>query len=73
MGVCYRTYQSSGAEKGHSEKSKGTSRDGKGPVANPAKGPFMSYSALMRTRADMLRFAIAFALMKVRKVVRGPR
>lgn len=27
----------------------------------------------MRTRADMLRFAIAFALIKARKVVRGLR
>jgi hypothetical protein len=30
-------------------------------------------SGLMRTRADMLRFAIAFALIKARKVVRGLR
>ncbi len=27
----------------------------------------------MRTRADMLRFAIAFALMRARKLVRGLR
>jgi hypothetical protein len=27
----------------------------------------------MRTRGDMLRFAVAFALIKVRKVVRGLR
>jgi hypothetical protein len=34
---------------------------------------FRSQSVLMRTRGDMLRFAIAFALMRARKLVRGLR
>jgi hypothetical protein len=34
--------------------------------------PFMSIHAV-RTRTDMLRFAIAFALRKARKIVRGLR
>ena len=33
----------------------------------------MFSSAPMRTRADQLRFAIAYALIKARKVVRGLR
>jgi hypothetical protein len=32
-----------------------------------------SHYVLMRTRADMLRFAIAFALRRARKLVRGLR
>jgi hypothetical protein len=34
---------------------------------------FRSHFVLMRTRGDMLRFAIAFALMRARKLVRGLR
>jgi hypothetical protein len=34
---------------------------------------FRSHSVLMRTRGDILRFAIAFALMRARKLVRGLR
>src|SRR5262249_49188594 len=34
---------------------------------------FRSHSVLMRTRSDMLRFAIAFALRRARKPVRGLR
>jgi hypothetical protein len=35
--------------------------------------PFMFSIAHMRTRGDLLRFAVAFALMKARKIVRGLR
>lgn len=33
--------------------------------------PFRSHNSYMRTRGDMLRFAVAFALRGARKIVRG--